>query len=147
MKILSNNKKVNFDYFLSEKLEVGIVLTGAEAKSIISGNISLKESYVNIINGEVFLTSAQITPADNLVFSYYSNFEPKRDKKLLLHRKQIKKFQKLIQEKGNTIVMTKMYIADNGIIKAEIALGKGKKLFEKKNTIKERDLDRQIRIF
>lgn len=145
MKILSNNKKASFDYFLSNHLEVGVVLTGAETKSIISGNISLKGSYVKIIDTEVFLIGAQVTPSQNLVFSYYSNFNSNRDKKLLLNKQQIKKFQKLTQEKGTTLVMTKVYIADNGKIKAEVCLGVGKKNHDKRNTIKERDLSRSIK--
>jgi len=146
MKILSNNKSTRFNYFLSDFLEVGIVLTGAEVKSIICGNISLKESYVNITNGEVFLTGAQVTPAINLVFSSYSDFNSNRDKKLLLNKKQIKKFQKLTQEKGSTIVMTKIYVAENGKLKGEIALAKGKKLHDKRNSLKERDLSRSMKI-
>jgi len=144
MKILSNNKKAKFDYFLSDCLEAGMVLTGAETKSIVSGNISLKESYVKIIGSEVFLIGAQVTPSQNLVFSSYSDFNSNRDKKLLLNKKQIKKYSKLTQEVGTTLILKDVYVAENGKIKCTVCVGKGKKNFQKKNLIKERDLDRQI---
>ena len=144
LKVLSNNKKSKYDYFLSDCLEVGLVLTGAEVKSIISGNISLKESYVKIINNEVFLIGAQITPAQNLpTFDFHSQFNPHRDKKLLLNKKQIRKFAKLTQEKGTTLIMRDIYVADNGKLKGTVCVGTGKKSYDKREVIKQRDLSRR----
>jgi len=145
MKILSNNKKASFDYFLSDCLEAGMVLTGAETKSIVSGNISLKESYVKIIGQEVFLIGAQVTPSQNLVFSSYSDFNSTRDKKLLLNKKQIKKFTKMTQEIGTTLILKNVYVADNGKIKCTVCLAKGKKNYDKREVIKQRDLTRSIK--
>jgi len=144
-KLISNNKKASFDYFLSDCLEAGMVLTGAETKSIVSGNISLKESYVRIIGTEVFLIGAQVTPSQNLVFSSYSNFDSTRDKKLLLSKKQIKKYSKMTQEIGTTLILKDVYVADNGKIKCTVCLGKGKKNYDKREVIKQRDLTRSVK--
>jgi len=144
MKVLSRNKKASYDYFLSDALEVGLVLTGAEVKSIISGNISLKESYVKIINKEVFLIGATVTPAQNIpTFDASSQFDGSRDKKLLLHKRQIAKFSKLTQEKGTTLIMKDIYTDDKGIIRGTVCVGKGKQLHDKRQVIKERDLERR----
>ncbi len=140
MKILSNNKKAKFDYFLSNDLEAGIVLTGAEVKSIRDGQISLKESYVKIINNEVWLIGATIT--DSSQYSSYSKFDGRRDKKLLLSKKQINKYNKLTQERGTTLIMQNIYLNDKGMIKCTVCVGTGKQTHDKRNVIKQRDLDR-----
>lgn len=148
MKVLSRNKKASYDYFLSDDLEVGLVLTGAEVKSIVSGNISLKESYVRIINSEVYLIGATVTPAQSITtFDVSSNFDGGRDKKLLLHKRQIKKFYKLTREKGTTLIMKDVYTDDKGIIRGTVCVGKGKKIYQKSMVIKERELDRRIKDF
>jgi|SaaInl8_200m_RNA_FD_contig_41_2472063_length_1844_multi_5_in_0_out_0_3 SsrA-binding protein len=156
MKLISSNKKAGFDYFLTNNLECGIVLVGSEVKNIIQHSINLKESYVKIIltadgRPELFLLNAHVdgvfgTWNDKwgtrtiLKAGYEDN---KRPRKLLLHKKEIKKFVKLMQDPGTTILCTKAYIDDNGKIKCEIALGRGKKQHDKRNVIKERDLMRR----
>jgi len=138
-KIVSNNKKANFEYFLSDNLEVGMKLLGPEVKGTLENGINLKESHARIINNEVFLMNANInciTPA------WDKNDISMRPKKLLLHKKQINKFQKLLKNPGTTLIVSKVYIAENGLLKAELCLAKGKKLYDKRNVIKERDISR-----
>lgn len=153
MKIISNNKKAKYDYFLSADLEVGIVLKGSEIKHILSNGINLKESYVKIIdntkgNSEVFLINANISGHNwgDEVKEYPMLQNVKdyslRPKKLLLHKSQIKKFLKLTQEKSTTLIMRNMYLNDDGILKGTLCVGKGKKQYDKRQTIKERDLSR-----
>ena len=140
MKIISQNKKANFDYFLSNRLEVGIELIGLEVKGIIDSSFNIKESYVKIINNEVFLIGSSISELQQPQWDK-RNLKT-RDRKLLLHRNEINKFIKLTQEKSTTIICTKVYINDKGLIKCEIALGIGKKLYDKRETIKQRDIER-----
>ena len=136
-KLISSNKKAHYDYFLSDELEVGIVLIRNEIKQILKHGINIKESYVKIINSEVFLIGSNI----NGVASDKENIDS-RDRKLLLGKKQINKFQKLLQDQSYTLIITKCYINDRGIVKMELALAKGKKNYDKRQTIKERDLSR-----
>lgn len=136
-KLISSNKKAQYDYFLSEQLEVGIVLIRNEIKQILSHGINIKESYVKIINSEVFLIGSNI----NGVSSDRENLDS-RDRKLLLSKKQINKFQKLLQDQSTTLIITKCYVNDRGLVKMELALAKGKKNYDKRQTIKERDLSR-----
>lgn len=134
------NKKAKYDYFLTNNLEVGLVLHGPEVKSILKSNISLKESYVKIINSEMWLINANISEMK------YSRFEKTcdatRPKKLLLHKKQLNKFQKLLKEPGTTLIMYEIYTDDNGRLKGTLCLAKGKKQYDKREVIKERDLAR-----
>ena len=141
MKLISNNKTTSYNYFLSNNIEAGMSLQSLEVKSIISNGISLKESYVRIINDEVFLINSNINKP---LTSSWESFDEKRPRKLLLHKKQTNKLSKLLKDPGTTLIATKVYIADNGKIKCEIALGKGKNVRDKRNTIKERDLKRSI---
>lgn len=136
-KLISSNKKAQYDYFLSEQLEVGIVLIRNEIKQILTHGINIKESYVKIINSEVFLIGSNI----NGVSSDRENLDS-RDRKLLLGKKQINKFQKLLQDQSTTLIITKCYVNDRGLVKMELALAKGKKNYDKRQTIKERDLSR-----
>ena len=136
-KLISSNKKAHYDYFLSDELEVGIVLIRNEIKQILKHGINIKESYVKIINSEVLLIGSNI----NGVASDKENIDS-RDRKLLLGKKQINKFQKLLQDQSYTLIITKCYINDRGLVKMELALAKGKKNYDKRQTIKERDLTR-----
>lgn len=136
-KLISSNKKARYDYFLSDELEVGIVLIRNEIKQILTHGINIKESYVKIINSEVFLIGSNI----NGVSSDRENLDS-RDRKLLLGKKQINKFQKLLQDQSTTLIITKCYVDDRGLVKMELALAKGKKNYDKRQTIKERDLSR-----
>jgi SsrA-binding protein len=133
------NKKAKYDYKLSHKTEAGIVLKGPEVKSILNGNISLKESYVKIINDEVFLLGAHISELN--IQRFESDVDSMRPKKLLLHKKQINKYKKLLKEPGTTLILYDIHIT-NGKFKGDLYLGKGKKDYDKRNAIKERDLQR-----
>jgi SsrA-binding protein len=142
MKIVASNKKAYFNYDIVESLEAGIALLGSEVKSVREGRVSLKESYAEIRNGEVFLLHANISPYE---FANRFNHEPLRDRKLLLHRREIKRLIGKIREKGFTLIPTKVLFNEKGKVKVELSLAKGKRAYEKKQAIKERDLDREMR--
>ena len=138
--IIANNKKAFFEYFIDETFSAGIVLEGAEVKSVRAGGVSLLDSFVIIINNEVFLKNAYIKP-----FEKATAFAPneRKDRKLLLNRREIQKLQRAKQEKGYTIVPLKVYFKNN-LVKVDIALAKGKKLYDKKETLKEKSQKREI---
>jgi SsrA-binding protein len=142
MKTVAINRAASFHYDLLETFEAGITLQGSEVKSIRDGRISLKESYADVKNGEVFLISAHISPYDA---ANRFNHDPRRDRKLLLHRREIKRLTGKIQEKGLTLVPIKVLINDKGRVKVEIALAKGKKIYQKREAIKARDVERELR--
>ncbi len=142
MKSISVNKKAYFNYEIFESLEAGIALQGSEVKSIKEGRISLKDSYAEIKNGEVLLVQCHISPYEA---ANRFNHDPLRPRKLLLHRREIKRLTGKIKEKGFTLVPTKVMLNDKGRIKIEISLAKGKRVYEKKDVIKERDRDRELR--
>lgn len=135
IKIVAQNKKASFNYFLSDFIEAGLVLTGTEIKSIRNHNVSLNDSYVVIKNQEAFLLNANISEYEN---GNIFNHDPLRTRKLLLHKREILKFEQRMIKDGYTIVPTKLYLK-NGKAKIEIALAKGKKIYDKRETIKERD--------
>ena len=142
MKTISVNKKAYHNYFLSDELETGMSLVGSEVKSIRNGHISLAESFVKITSaGEAFLHNAYIKPYENA-----GAFVPdsKRARKLLMHKKQILNFKKKAEAEGFTIVPTKVYINQAGKVKLQIALGKGKKLYDKREVLKKRTVERNI---
>jgi SsrA-binding protein len=136
------NKHVFHDYEILERFEAGLALQGSEVKSIRDGRISLKESYAEVKNGEVFLVKCHISPyeAANIF-----NHDPLRDRKLLLHRREIKRLAGKTHERGLTLVPTRVLISDRGKIKLELALARGKREYEKREAIKKRDTDREIR--
>ncbi len=142
MKTVALNKHVSHDYQILETFEAGLALQGSEVKAIREGRVSLKESYAEIKKGEVFLVKCHISPyeAANIF-----NHEPLRDRKLLLHRREIRRLTGKIQERGLTLVPTKVLINDKGRIKVEMALVRGKREYEKREAIKKRDTDREIR--
>jgi SsrA-binding protein len=142
MKSISVNKKAFFNYEIFESLEAGIALQGSEVKSIKEGRISLKDSYAEIKNGEVLLVQCHISPYEA---ANRFNHDPLRPRKLLLHRREIKRLTGKIKEKGFTLVPTKVMLNDKGRIKIEISLAKGKRVYEKKDVIKERERDRELR--
>jgi len=142
MKIISSNKKAYFNYEILETYEAGISLMGSEVKSIREGRISLKESYAEIKDGEVFLVNCHISPYEP---ANRFNHEPTRERKLLLHRREIKRLIGKILEKGLTLVPTKVLINDRGKVKIEISLAKGKRAYQKREIIKERDRERELR--
>jgi SsrA-binding protein len=141
-KIIAKNKKAFFNYELLETFEAGISLFGSEVKSIREGRISLKESYAEVKDGEVFLLHCHISPYEA---ANRFNHEPRRERKLLLHKREIKRLTGKIKEKGLTLVPTKVLINARGKVKVEIALAKGKRAYQKKEVIKERDIQREVR--
>lgn len=141
MRVIANNKSAYYNYHISEKYEAGIVLEGCEVKSVRNGGVSINESFITIDNGELFLKNAFIKPYDKT--TAYSP-DSKRNRKLLLHQSEIAKIAKQKNIKGVTIVPLKVYINDKGLVKIEIALAKGKKLYDKRETLKTNVAKREI---
>ena len=137
MHIIANNKKAFFEYFILEKIEAGIQLTGSEVKSLRAGKASIKEAYAEAKKGQLFLINSDISIYDKA--SSYSRLDSKRVRKLLVHKKQISKLQGKIEKEGMTIVPLKIYFNKKGIAKIEIAIAKGKKLYDKRESKKKRD--------
>jgi SsrA-binding protein len=136
VKVVANNRKASFEYFLMEKFEAGLVLQGSEIKSLRAGQASIQEAYVDIKDGkEAWLVEAHIAPYEQ---ANRFNHDPKRKRKLLLHKKQILELWNNIRIKGMTVVPTRIYLKD-GRAKIEIALAKGKKAYDKRATIAKRD--------
>ena len=140
MEIISRNKKARFNYEILERFEAGISLKGTEVKSIRNKNISLEESYAQIKDNEVFLLNLHISPYEQ---GNRENHEPTRRRKLLLHRQEIKKLIGVTQQKGLTLLPVTLYIK-NGIIKVELALGRGKRLVDKREDMKKKTVEREI---
>lgn len=138
-KTVARNRKASFEYFLLEHLEAGISLQGSEIKSIKNGQMSLAEAYVEIRGNEAWLMNSNIAPY-NPANRY--NHDPLRPKRLLLHKKEIRKLFEQVRLKGTTIVPVRVYIKD-GRAKVEIALAKGKKLYDKRDSIAQRDMERE----
>lgn len=139
--ILAKNKKAFHDYFIEEKLEAGIELVGTEVKSVKAGKISIKESFVRIIRNEIFIMNMHITPYE---FGNINNVPESRVRKLLLSRREINKWEVKIKEQGYTIVPLSVYTKQR-LVKVEIALAKGKKLHDKRETLKRKDIDRNLK--
>ncbi len=139
IKVVSTNKKARFEFFILETFEAGLVLKGTEIKSVRNGQISLQEAYVRTNGEEIWLVGAHIAPYENA--SAYQH-DPKRDRKLLMHKKQIRKIFDEVRIKGMTIVPIRVYLKD-GKAKLEIGLAKGKKQYDKRDAIKERDVERE----
>lgn len=140
MKLITNNKKAFHDYFISDLYEAGIVLEGSEVKSIRGGGININDSFVNIKDGEVFLRNAYIKPYENT-----GSFQPdsRKTRKLLMHKAEIDKLQRKVMEKGFSLIPTKVYF-NGGKVKVEIGLAKGKKLYDKRETLKEKSIKKDI---
>ena len=140
IKIVAKNRKARHDFAIEDTYEVGLVLSGTEVKSIRAGKVSLKESFADIHNGEVFVYQMHIDPYEQ---GNIYNKDPLRIRKLLLHKQQIRKLIGLKQREGYTLVPLSLYFKD-GRVKMELALAKGKKLYDKRHAIAERDSDRRI---
>ena len=141
IKIVATNRKALRDYFLDETLEAGIVLQGSEIKSVRAGKVSLREAFVRIDdNLEAWLINAHIAPYDA---ASHFNHDPKRPRKLLLHKREILRLWNKVREKGVTIVPTRMYLK-NGRAKVEIAIARGKKKYDKRAEIARRDMEREV---
>ena len=139
----ATNRKAKHDFEFMDTFEAGIVLSGAEVKSVRAGKISLKESYVKIKNGEVFLTQSHIAIPPYV--THYARFDETQDRKLLLHKKQITKLHSQLKEKGLTLIVYKIYQSTQSKkIKCGLALARGKNNYNKKHAIKERDIKRDM---
>ncbi len=141
MKIEIKNKKAGFEYYLLEDFIAGIVLAGTEIKSIRAGKASLKEAYCAFSGNELFVKNMHISPYSH---GSYNNHEPKQDRKLLLTAKELKKLKAKIEEKGLTLIPVLLFINEKGLAKLKIALAKGKKLHDKRETLKKKDIQREI---
>lgn len=139
-RVIATNRRARFDYFLSDFLQAGLALTGTEIKSVRAGHVSLTGAFVDFKDGEAYVVGMQITPyKEGNIF----NTDPMRDKKLLLHRREIAKLIKQRDQAGYTVVPVELYI-QRGKAKLDIALGKGKKEYDKRQVIKERDIKRNL---
>lgn len=141
MKIVSNNKKAYHDYFIQDTYEAGIELKGTEIKSVRNGNVNMKDSFIRIKDNEAFLENMHISPYEQ---GNRFNHDPLRTRKLLLHRKEILKLTNKLKEGGLTIVPTKLYFNSGSKVKVEIAIAKGKKLYDKRQDLKEKDAKRDM---
>jgi SsrA-binding protein len=140
IKVVASNRKAGFEYFLFDRFEAGLELKGSEIKSIRAGQISLAEAYVRVDERQAWLIEAHIAP---YIQANRFNHDPKRPRRLLLHRKEIRKLWDIVRQKGVTIVPIKVYL-HNGRAKIEIAIAKGKKLHDKRDAIAKRDVEREI---
>ena len=141
MKTVANNKKARHDYFIEETYEAGIALTGTEIKSVRQGKVSIKESYAKIENEEVILYGMNISPYEQ---GNRFNAEPLRSRKLLLHKREIRKLIGYTTLKGLTLVPLRMYNSDRGKAKVELAVARGKKEYDKRHDIAKKDADRKM---
>ena len=140
MALIANNKKAHHDYFLDDKFECGIVLKGTEIKSVRAGKVNIKDSYCLIRNEEMVIMNMHISKYDH---GNKFNHDETRSRKLLLHKKQIIKIQNKVNQGGLTIVPLKVYI-EKGLCKVEIAIGKGKKNYDKRQSLKEKDVQKRL---
>ncbi len=142
MKIIAENREARFEYFIEDSVEAGISLDGGEVKSIKSGNVSLKDAYCTVYRSELYIKGMHVAVYDK--GGAFNFKDSRRDRRLLLHKREIVKFSAKINEKGYTLVPLKIYLKQS-LIKVEVGLCKGKHTYDKKQSIKERDLDRSAR--
>jgi SsrA-binding protein len=135
------NKRASFEYEFLEKFVAGMILQGTEIKSIRMGKVNFGDAYCSFFNNEIFVKELHISPYEK---GTHYNHEPKRDRKLLLSKKELKRLLSKSEEKGLTIIPTRMFINERGFAKLEIALARGKKLYDKRESIKKRDMDRDM---
>lgn len=136
-----SNRKARFEFEIFDTIEAGIELLGSEVKSVRLGKASLSESYAMIHHGQVWLENMQITPYE---LNTLDKLEPKRSRRLLLHKAEIMRLQSKINEKGLTLIPLKAYFNKRGVLKVELGIARGKKLYDKRETIKNRDAERQL---
>ncbi|MDD5450920.1 MAG: SsrA-binding protein SmpB [Desulfovibrionales bacterium] len=140
VKVVCQNKKAAHEYFITERYEAGLVLTGSEVKSLRQGKATLADGYAQVVGGEVLLYNVHISPYSH---THHEEQDPTRTRKVLFHRQEIRRLIGKIQEKGLTLIPTKIYFK-NGWVKVELALAKGKKLYDKRESIKRREEEREI---
>lgn len=134
------NKKASFEYYFLEEYAAGMVLTGTEIKSVREGKVSMADAYCFFNKGELYVKNLNISRYEN---GTYFNHDPLRERKLLLTRRELRKLENKLTDKGLTIIPTRLFINDSGLAKMEIALAKGKKLYDKRDSIKEKDMKRE----
>ncbi|MEY8415840.1 SsrA-binding protein SmpB [Tissierella praeacuta] len=139
-KVVATNRKARFEYFIEDTIEAGLVLTGTEVKSIRQGKLNIKDSYASVEDGEVFINNLHISPYEQ---GNIYNVDPVRKRKLLLHKREIRKVMAAITQKGYTLVPLSVYIKD-GLVKVELATAKGKKLYDKREDIAKKDAERRM---
>jgi SsrA-binding protein len=140
IKIICKNKKAHFNFEIEETFEAGIVLLGSEVKSLRRGRVNLSDAHAKFRKGELFLVDANISPYE---FSNRENHDPLRERKLLMHRRQLKKLMGKVNERGFALVPLKLYFKD-GKVKVDLALARGKKAYDKRESIKQKDLRREL---
>ncbi|MCI2061641.1 MAG: SsrA-binding protein SmpB [Eubacteriaceae bacterium] len=140
-KLAANNKKARHEYFIDDVYEAGIVLTGTEIKSVRRGKVNIRDSYAKIENGEAYIIGMHISPYEQ---GNIFNVDPLRQRKLLLHKKEIRKLEEAQQQQGQTLIPLQMYINEDGLAKIEIAVARGKKLYDKRADIAKKDADRRM---
>jgi SsrA-binding protein len=141
IKVVANNRKARHDYFIEDRYEAGLVLLGTEIKSVRAGQVSLREGYVNVRDDELWLVDVHIAPYRPA--GRRASHEPRRPRKLLLHRREIDRLSRRVQERGYTIVPLRMYLKQ-GLAKIEIGLARGKRQYDKRATIAKREAERRI---
>jgi len=141
VKVITTNKKAFHDYFILDKIEAGIELKGTEVKSIRAGQVNLKDSYAKITNRELYLLKCHIAPYD---YGGYDNHNPERDRRLLLHRNEIRRLQREVENKGLTLIPLRVLITERGKVKVEIGLAKGKRQYDKRNALAEKEARREV---
>ena len=141
MKIIAANNRANYNYSISNKIEAGIVLTGSEIKSIRSSKVSIRESFCKFTNDELFIINMNI---EKYGFSNDETYNAKKPRKLLLNKKELSKLKKSIQQKGSSIIPYKIFINEKGLAKLEIFTAAGKKLYDKRSSIKEKENKRSL---
>ena len=142
-KIVANNKKARFDFFIEDIFEAGIVLTGTEIKSIRQGKVSINESYAKVRDGEIFILGMNISPYEQ---GNIFNVDPLRERKLLLSKREIRKIDEINRLKGKTIIPLRVYINERGLANVQIGIGPGKKNNDKRDSIDQKDAERKIKI-
>ena len=138
------NRQAYYDYFIDDKYDAGMVLTGTEVKSLRAGRASFNDSYCYFHRGEMWIKSLHIAEYSH---GTSANHDPLRERKLLLNKKELRKIESKIKEKGVTVVPLRIFFSDKGLAKIELGLGKGKKLYDKRETIKQRDNQREMKKF
>lgn len=141
IKIITSNRKANFQYNILQRYEAGLVLKGTEVKSLREGRANIQDAYAKFINNELWLINSHIS---EYRFGNINNHEPNRNRKLLLKKPELKRLKSKLEEKGLTLIPTKLYFK-NSYVKVELALAQGKKLFDKRETIKKREAERNIK--
>ncbi len=141
MEVIATNRTAKFEYAFLEEFTAGMQLFGTEIKSIRNKDVSINEAYCTMINDELWVINLHIGPYEQ---GSYNNHEPKRERKLLLNKRELKKLNNKMKDKGLSIIPTRLFIADAGYAKLNIALGKGKKMFDKRDSIKDHDVKREI---